>query len=223
MSTRCAPTFELADSSPGRTGQKHRRGPGHADKGRRISEELQPSSLSAGTMYQQQTQSQTSYYTTDAWDNADSHHRKDIPCSGSLTYSSCSSGGDVGSDNKMSFADIIKLIESEGTGEGASELKSFIPQKNVAASGMGGSNYTYGGENRGLGSQIREAAAAGRMQRAGDRSMKMQKEHQARVAKQTSTAALAESKELKHIVDDPDEGYVFGLGFDENILDTIAG
>lgn len=225
MSARCAPTFELADCVPIRTGQKHRRGMGHANNGRRISGELQSSSLSAGAMYQQQTQSQTSYYTTDAWDNADSYHRKDdIPCTGSLTYSSCSSEGNAGSDNKASFAEIIKLIESEVEAEGASELKSFISKKSVAAKRMGDRNYTSGGENRDLSSQIdRDTAVAERVQRAEDRSMQKQKEHQTKVKKQTSTATLAKRMELKCIVDDREEGCVFGLGFDENFLDTIAG
>ncbi|KAL3822063.1 hypothetical protein ACHAXA_000131 [Cyclostephanos tholiformis] len=219
MSTRIAPAFELADSLPVRTGQKHRRGMGHTNNGRKIPVASQSSTLSAGETPQQHTQSQTSYYTTDAWDNADSYHRKDdIPSTGSLTYSSCSSEGNDGSANKTSFADIIKLIESEVECEGASELKSFTSKESVVASGMGGSNHASGKKKL-----DRETAVAGWMQRTKDHSMQKQKEQHAKVTKQTSTAAIYKSLEFKSIVDDRDEGSVFGLGVDENVLETISG
>jgi len=234
MNSRDAPTFEFAERSPVQTGQKHRRGIGHATNSRKISAASQSSSLSAGVQpmtHQQQTQSQTSYYTTDAWDNADIHHRKDDnACNGSLTYSSCSSEGNAGSACKTSFADIIKIIESEVEGEGASDLKTFMSKKSVAASDMGGADYSSGGGNRECGGQFeKETAVAGWMQRAETRSMHKLKEQQTKVKKQTSTAATAmdvpsnSTMDLKSILDYRDEGCVFGVDFEENFLETIAG
>ena len=236
MNTRDAPTYEFADGSPVRPGQKHRRGIGHATNSRKFSAASQSSSLSAGAqsqtiIHQQQAQSQSSYYTTDAWDNAESHHRKDDDaCAGSLTYSACSSEDNAGADNKTSFAEIIKIIESEVQGEGAAELKACISEKSFVASGMGSGGYSSGGGIRGsCGRLDNETAVAGRMQRADDRDMQQHKEQQTAVKRQSSAAAMVtraptnSTADLKSIVDDRDEDCVFGVGFDENVLETIAG
>lgn len=231
MNTCDAPTYEFADGSPVRPGQKHRRGMGHS---RKFSVSSQSSSLSAGAqsqtiMHQQQAQSQC--YTTDAWDNAEGHHRKDDDaCTGSLTYSACSSEDIAGADNKTSFADIIKIIESEVQGEGAAELKACISKKSFAPSGVGAGDYSSGGGNRGSCGRIdNETAVAGRVQRADDCGMQQHKEQQTTMKKQSSAAAMAKrvptnsTADLNSIVDDRDEDCVFGVGFDENVLETIAG
>jgi hypothetical protein len=227
MNTRNAPTYEFADSSPVRSGRMHRRGMGNATNSRKISATSQSSSLSAGaqsqtTTHQQQAQSQSSYYTTDAWDNAEGHHRKDDDaCAGSLTYSACSSEDNAGADNKTSFAEIIKIIESEVQGEGVAELKASISNKKLATSGMGGGDNSSGGGNRGsCGRFDNETAVAGRMQRADNSGIQQHKEQQTTVKKQSSAAAMVKRVPT---VDDRDEDCVFGVGFDENVLETIAG
>jgi hypothetical protein len=216
MDTRDAPTFEFADSSHVRHGQKHRRGRGYAANNRKVPSAALQSSSHAGAqsqtmMHHQQAQSQANYYTTDAWDDADAHHRKDDnTCTGSLTYSACSSEASEASEdnadsaNKTSFSDIIKLIESEVEGEFS-----------IAASGSGGDDFSSGGRNRGSGS-AKETAVAGWMQRVDYRSMMQHKEQQTKAKKQSSTAATA-------IDDDRDEDGVFDVDFDDNVLETIAG
>lgn len=115
-----------------------------------------------------------------------------------------SSGGE--SSNDSSFANIIKLIDSEG--EGASEIKAFIAARSEAASD----------EGRGEG-----GAVAGWMQRVDARSKHQQREKE-RQQMQSAMAASGKqarpkgSVSLNYSRDDSDDER-----FGENVLETITG
>ena len=115
-----------------------------------------------------------------------------------------SSGGE--SSNDSSFANIIKLIDSEG--EGASEIKAFIAARSEAASD----------EGRGEG-----GAVAGWMQRVDARSKQQQreKERQQMQSAMAASGKQARSKvgvSLNYSRDDSDDER-----FGENVLETITG
>ena len=183
------------------------------------------------------------YFTTgDAWDNPGNTSSKnggyinnntnddndDNSCTGSgtgsLTYSASSSVQSAESSNDSSFADIIKLIDSEG--EGASEIKDFIAKQTKAASGSDpGGNNIYGKEGK-------NAAVAGWVQRVEDRSRQQQAAQAKKKQQQSSSMNYSMAKssmptnsnvDLNYSKDDSSEDDVFGVDFDENILETIAG
>ena len=183
------------------------------------------------------------YFTTgDAWDNPSNTSSKnggyinnttnddndDNSCTGSgtgsLTYSASSSVQSAESSNDSSFADIIKLIDSEG--EGASEIKDFIAKQTKAASGSDpGGNNIYGKEGK-------NAAVAGWVQRVEDRSRQQQAAQAKKKQQQSSSMNYSMAKssmpansnvDLNYSKDDSSEDDVFGVDFDENILETIAG
>jgi hypothetical protein len=114
-----------------------------------------------------------------------------------------SSGGE--SSNDSSFANIIKLIDSEG--EGANEIKAFIAAKSEAADNDAA---VQGG-----------GAVAGWMQRVDARikTDKMEKERQ-QAQMQSAMAASGRGRgnvSLNYSKDDSDdEGY-------DNVLETITG
>ena len=116
---------------------------------------------------------QPHYYTAD-WDsnannpsnNSKNNDQDHNSCAGSLTYSASSSvqsgmssGGE--SSNSSSFADIIKLIDSEG--DGANEIKAFMAARSEAAS-------------EGNGKEV--GAVAGWMQRVDARSKQQLQQQQ---------------------------------------------
>ena len=163
---------------------------------------------------------------------------------GSLTYSASSSVQSAESSNDSSFADIIKLIDSEG--EGASEIKDFIAKQSKAASGSDAG----GGNMNVFGQEIQKTSAvAGWIQRVEDRQrqheLEQQRQQQQKKKKDSSssssTAALnfhmddskmptninADLTDLnysKDSKDDSSEDDVYGVDFDdENVLETIAG
>jgi hypothetical protein len=172
----------------------------------------------------QQPQTQASYYTSDAWDNAGSPKggRDDNSCSGSLTYSASSSVQSAESSNDSSFADIIKLIDSS-EGAGASEFNKIIAKKTKAASSS-----SAGGDFL-----SKETAVSGWMQGVEDRRrlQKPAKENEQKKKKKKplftmsppKRAPLNSNADLNYSKDDSSEDDVYGVDFDEKILETIAG
>lgn len=197
------------------------------------------SELSSAQLQQHQP---ANYYTGDAWDNPNQNsnnaNKDDNSCTGSLTYSASSSVQDE-SSNDSSFADIIKLIDSEG-GEGSSEIKDFIAKQSKAAVGSSGSSSNMNYVAAGGGMNEKDAAVAGWMQRVEDRS-RLQNQHaqlqmrEAQEQKQKSRKgrlfSMDQSKpapsnshvDLNYSKDDSSEDDVFGVDFDDNVLETIAG
>lgn len=184
-----------------------------------------------------QSQQQANYYTGDAWDNNNpsgnnANNKDDNSCTGSLTYSASSSVQDE-SSNDSSFADIIKLIESEG-GEG-SEIKEFIAKQSNATIGSSIASKTgaAAGGNK-------DAAVAGWIQRVEDRSRlqhtheqtkETQGQNQKHANRKNRMFSMEQTKhppsnghvDLNYSKDDSSEDDVFGVDFDENVLETIAG
>lgn len=177
MSNYSPPNFEFADDSPIQKGRKHRRGRGHATKSSSSSNSRSnggPSSPSLSAQLTGSKNTQTQYFSAD-WDNVNislnSRNNDDHnSCAGSLTYSASSSvqsgmssGGE--SSNDSSFADIIKLIDSEG--EGSSEVKAFMSARSEAASEFGGTT-----------ASVRDggSAVAGWMQRVDARAKQQQQQ-----------------------------------------------
>jgi hypothetical protein len=252
MNSRDAQTFEFADNSPVRPGPKHRRGRGSGTSSRKIptaagteittighastSRSFQQgghkiSSVAMNLSYEHQSQmhnylhqrpqTQANYYTSDAWDNAGSPKggRDDNSCTGSLTYSASSSVQSAESSNDSSFADIIKLIDSS-EGGGASDINKFTAKISKAASSSSG-----GGDSLG-----KETAVSGWMQGVEDRhrSHKKAKENEQKKKKKKPLFSMSPSKrtsnvDLNYSKDDSSEDDVFGVDFDEKILETIAG
>ena len=161
---------------------------------------------------------------------------------GSLTYSASSSVQSAESSNDSSFADIIKLIDSEG--EGASEIKDFIAKQSKAASGSdaGGNMNVFGQDLQ------KTSAVAGWIQRVEDRQrqheLEQQRQQQQKKKKDSSSsgttalnfhmddskmptninADLTDLNYSKDSKDDSSEDDVYGVDFDdENVLETIAG
>lgn len=197
-----------------------------------------------------QQQQQANYCTGDAWENhnqiGSNGNKDDNSCTGSLTYSASSSVQDE-SSNDSSFADIIKLIDSEG-GEGASEIKDFISKQsnatdssgsNIVSSSNAGdafSNCASGGEQN-----QKDAAVAGWKQRLEDRSkqqhqnaqLQMRQAQEQQQNQKNQKGRLFSMGQLNHVTgshvdlnyskDDSSEDDVFGVDFDDNVLETIAG
>jgi len=162
---------------------------------------------------------------------------------GSLTYSASSSVQSAESSNDSSFADIIKLIDSEG--EGASEIKDFIAKQTKAASGSDAG----GGNMNVFGQEIQKTSAvAGWIQRVEDRQrqheLEQQRQQQQKKKKDSSSSSttalnfhmddskmptninadLTDLNYSKDSKDDSSEDDVYGVDFDdENVLETIAG
>jgi len=162
---------------------------------------------------------------------------------GSLTYSASSSVQSAESSNDSSFADIIKLIDSEG--EGASEIKDFIAKQSKAASGSDAG----GGNMNVFGQEIQKTSAvAGWIQRVEDRQrqheLEQQRQQQQKKKKDSSSSSttalnfhmddskmptninadLTDLNYSKDSKDDSSEDDVYGVDFDdENVLETIAG
>jgi hypothetical protein len=174
----------------------------------------------------QQPQTHANYYTSDAWDNSGplrcglNNIKDDNSCTGSLTYSASSSVQSAESSNDSSFADIIKLIDSSDGGGGALDVNKITLKKSRAA--------TSGGDSLG-----KETAVFGWMQGAGDRRRSQQKTNVTeQIKKKKKKSVFSMSKhapssgnvELNYSKDDSSEGEdVFGVDFDEKILETIAG
>ena len=182
MSSRGGPiTYGFADSTPVRTGQqRHRRG----NTGNASSRGSSAASSSSSQSYSisdpddcqtpPQSQPASHYFTDAAWDNyTDNTPRKeDSGCNGSLTYSACSSVTSTESANISSFADIIKIIESEVDGEEGGDISRFIAKKTIPATDTAAvpSSLCGGGNNRGSGEKLnKETAVAGWMRHTDER------------------------------------------------------
>jgi hypothetical protein len=176
-------TYGFADSTPVRTGQqRHRRGgtTGSAPSRSRGSSAVSSSSSQSSNPddYHTPPQSQpASHYVTDAaWDNYTDNtpKKEDSGCNGSLTYSACSSVTSTDSANISSFADIIKIIESEVDGEEGGDITRFMAKKTTPAtdSAVEPKSLCGGGNNRGSGEKTsKEAAVAGWMRHTDKRSL----------------------------------------------------
>lgn len=115
----------------------------------------------------QQSQPASHYVTDAAWDNYTDNtpKKEDSGCNGSLTYSACSSVTSTDSANISSFADIIKIIESEVDGEGGDSTR-IAATKTIPATGIVAdpSSSCGGGNNRASEEKTKkEAAIAGWM------------------------------------------------------------
>ena len=129
-----------------------------------------------------------------------------------------SSGGE--SSNDSSFAEIIKLFDSEG--DGNSEIKAFLATRSEAANSEGGGQHIYQGSAALNG----DGAVAGWMQRVDERSRQHHQQKQQQQAKRNP--ALSNSSNSRRITssdvdfnyskDDSDEE-----DFNENLLETITG
>jgi len=244
MANFSGPTFEFADDSPVRSGRKHRRGRGYNTGSRGGSggnSSRQTSSYSStgghhsnvasqvlhtgqGDHCSKQSHCHPQYYAS-GWDDNNNTPSKQSgdqdhnSCTGSLTYSASSSiqsgvssGGE--SSNDSSFADIIKLLDSEG--EGASEIKAFIAARTEAANNEGGSFHLQG-------SARNSDAVAGWMQRVDERNRQHLQQKQLQHAKKSSLSKRDTSSnvDLNYSRDDSDDDDDDEL-FNGDALDTIA-
>ncbi|KAL7466638.1 hypothetical protein ACHAXS_006933 [Conticribra weissflogii] len=241
MANFSGPTFEFADDSPLRSGRKHRRGRGYntgSRGGGGSNSNRQTSSYSStgghhsnvasqvlhtgqADHYPKQSHGHPQYYTS-GWDDNNNTPSKQSgdqdhnSCSGSLTYSASSSiqsglssGGE--SSNDSSFADIIKLLDSEG--EGASEIKAFIAARTEAANNEGGPFQLQG-------SARNSGAVAGWMQRVDERNRQHLQQKQLQHAKKSSSSKrdISSNVDLNYSRDDSDDDELL----DGDMLDTIA-
>ena len=242
--SRNAPTFEFADDSAVKTGQKHRRGrgfmPNKRGSGSSKSKNFGGSggghssaapAINAHSMSAQMggSATQAAHYTADNWEHA--NNRGSSPtdmdqhsCAGSLTYSASSSVQSAESSADSSFADILKHIDSEG--DGASEIKEFMAKQSKAAIGENA--------REGSGSSHGSAAVQGWIQRVEDRSRKQillakqqQQEKKQQYTMASDNSAPSGHVDLNYSKDDSSkgssEGDVFGVDFNETELETIAG
>lgn len=219
-------------------------GKSYRNGGHNYSSAASEASSPLSTLQQQQ---QANYYTGDAWDNhnqiGSNGNKDDNSCTGSLTYSASSSVQDE-SSNDSSFADIIKLIDSEG-GEGTSEIKDFIRKQSKAASCSGSNSSSSSNAGDALSSGAsggeqnqKDAAVAGWMKRLEDRGKQLHQNAQLpmrQAQEQTQNqkgrlfsmeqnhAPTSSHVDLNYSKDDSSEDDVFGVDFDENVLETIAG
>ncbi|KAL7554691.1 hypothetical protein ACHAWF_018170 [Thalassiosira exigua] len=137
-------------------------------------------------------QAQAHYTTSDAWDTTpkggsqrtgsgssghkDGNDNDQNSCTGSLTYSASSSVQSAESSNDSSFADIIKIIDSENPAEKGGPLGEFISKQTKAASDPGG-QYAPGveGGGSGRGDGAKSPAVQGWNKRAEDRKARERK------------------------------------------------
>ena len=220
------------NSSYGQGGQKYSRAASMSAQNQRLN--LQPSK--ANTHYASDTNSKGNNT------NNTNNEQDQNSCAGSLTYSASSSVQSAESSNDSSFADIIKLIDSEG--EGASEIKEFMARQSKAANDGSAGVFIHGMKGAKK-SSSQNPAVQGWMQRVEDRSRAHQAQQQMAQA-QTQTKAQAHKKkqqpqhqqytmtaskhvpnshvDLNYSKDDSSEEDVYGVDFDdENVLETIGG
>ena len=218
------------NSSYGQGGQKYSRAASMSAQNQRLN--LQPSK--ANTYCASDTNSKGN--------NNNNNEQDQNSCAGSLTYSASSSVQSAESSNDSSFADIIKLIDSEG--EGASEIKEFMARQSKAANDGSAGVFIHGMKGAKK-SSSQNPAVQGWMQRVEDRSRAHQAQQQMAQA-QTQTKAQAHKKkqqpqhqqytmaaskhvpnshvDLNYSKDDSSEEDVYGVDFDdENVLETIGG
>lgn len=234
-------TYGFADSTPVRTGQqRHRRGgtTGSAYSGNKGSSAVSSQSLN-DYHTPQQSQPENHHVTDAAWDNyTDNTPKKDDSgCNGSLTYSACSSVTSTDSANLSSFADIIKIIESEVDGEGG-DITRFMAKNTIPATCIAAdpSSSCGGGNNRASEEKSRkEAAIAGWMRH--DKLSLMQpqvvkEQPKAKGKKQLlspvtsckrsiSSTSIVATRYMTQKNDESEFGVE--LEFNDNILETIAG
>ena len=115
--------FEFADSTPKTaTGRKHRRGRGS-------SSQQKPSSSfgSSATGGKYSSAASTSLNIASA-NGSKGIEQDQNSCAGSLTYSASSSVFSAEDSADSSFAEIIKILDTEG-GEGDSKFKAFMSER----------------------------------------------------------------------------------------------
>ena len=132
--------YEFADDSPSKTkrSHRHRRGRGFANrKSSASANSSRSSSLSAQSIGHntQRGSHQAAHLKADEFaNNTTANDHDQNSCAGSLTYSASSSvQSGAESSNDSSFADIIKLIDSDGDG---SDLKKFMEKSSHAADSL---------------------------------------------------------------------------------------
>ena len=171
------------------------------------------------------------------------NNKDDNSYTGSLTYSASSSVQSAESSEGSSFAGILKLVDNEG--EGASEIKDFITKQSKAASGSDAGGNSMGTEDSAVAGWMQ------RVERRASLEQQQQQNASATNAKLNTNSlakANAQAKKKKNFAnnksysmpestmptnsnvdlnyskdDSSEEDQVFGIEFDENILETIAG
>lgn len=192
----------------------------------------QASSLSPQPQHQRlnlnlQQKPPTNYNFTDSTPTKNSTPGKDDnSCTGSLTYSASSSVRSEESSNESSFADILKVIDSDG--DGATEVKEFMAKQSKAAS-YGCYSATGGGQIERDGAST-HAAVQGWKQRQAAAQQQMKQAARGKGQKKKFTMAASKhvptnpNVDLNYSKDDSSgSGDMFGVDFDENVLETIAG
>jgi hypothetical protein len=144
--------FEFADSAPTKTVRKHRRGRGSGS--------LQKTSSSFGSSTKGGKYSTAASTSLDALPTPSSKgiEQDQNSCAGSLTYSASSSVFSAADSADSSFAEIIKILDTEG-GEGESKFKAFMSERPDRLHNAG----------------MEAPAVAGWMQRVEERSKEQQK------------------------------------------------
>jgi len=174
--------FEFADSPPSNAGRKHRRGRGSGSH----------SSFGASTKggkYSSAASTSLNALPTPSSKNIEQDQNS---CAGSLTYSASSSVFSAQDSADSSFAEIIKILDTEG-GEGESKFKAFMserPDRLHNACGMDA------------------PAVAGWMQRVEERSKEKQKLRRQEQEKSTSIVAA----EMQYSNDDSSDDEMKMLG-----------
>lgn len=162
--------FEFADNTPTAvTGRKHRRGRGSSGSQQKTSSSCSFGSSAKGGKYS--SAASTSLNIASAAGSKGIEQDQNS-CAGSLTYSASSSVFSAEDSADSSFAEIIKILDTEG-GDGDSKFKSFMserPDRLQNACGMDA------------------PAVAGWMQRAEERSKEQQKIRQLEQKKSNSKA-----------------------------------
>eukprot|EP00578_Thalassiosira_sp_NH16_P006012 CAMPEP_0181138042 /NCGR_PEP_ID=MMETSP1071-20121207/34030_1 /TAXON_ID=35127 /ORGANISM="Thalassiosira sp., Strain NH16" /LENGTH=440 /DNA_ID=CAMNT_0023224841 /DNA_START=615 /DNA_END=1937 /DNA_ORIENTATION=- len=170
----------------------------------------------------------TNYNFTDGTPTKNgSNGRDDNSCAGSLTYSASSSVRSEESSNESSFADILKVIDSDEVGA-ATEVKEFMAKQSKAAS-YGCYSATGGGQIEREGASA-HAAVQGWKQRQAAAQQQMKQTARGKGQKKKFTLAASNhvpinpNVDLNYSKDDSSgSGDMFGVDFDENVLETIAG
>lgn len=213
--------YEFADDSPSKTkrSHRHRRGRGFATnrKSSASTNSSRSSSLSTQSLGHntQRSSHQAAHLHAEEFSNNNTANDHDQnSCAGSLTYSASSSvQSGAESSNDSSFADIIKLIDSDGDG---SDLKKFIEKSSHAADSLSQ-----------MGMDENPVVTAWK-ERANERTRQQQQQKAKQMKSKTqftmkSSPMPSSNVDLNYSKDDSSEDEnVFG-DLDDTVLETIAG
>ena len=212
--------YEFADDSPSKTkrSHRHRRGRGFSTnrKSAASANSSRSTSLSAQSLGHstQRSSHQAARHHADELSNSTANDHDQNSCAGSLTYSASSSvQSGAESSNDSSFADIIKLIDSDGDG---SDLKKFIEKSSHAADSLSQ-----------MGMDENPVVTAWK-ERANERTRQQQQKAKQKKSKKQftmkSSPMPSSNVDLNYSKDDSSEDEnVFGDLDDSRVLETIAG